>query len=305
MEYSIQGQVGLGTFGKVYRAVHVQTNEQVALKMIKMESEREGFPVTAVREIKLLTLLDHPNLIKLRRVYRSPDDQIFLVFDYFAYDLVGLMRCTTLTTGDCKCVMRAVLCGLAYLHAHHILHRDVKPSNVLVDGQARVCLGDFGLAKQCFSPTQPATTRPLTNRVVTLWYRAPELLLGATRYDGGVDVWAAGCILWELVAGHSPFTGSDEFQVLDSIASRLGGFPSSPHLPWATLVPAAHAPPETALPGSRDCRDLLGKMLRIDPRERISAQQALQHRFFADCPPRVRIDAGQPSLHEFEVRKKY
>jgi cyclin-dependent kinase 12/13 len=312
MDYVLEEQVGLGTFGKVYRARNKYNHRLYALKRVKMESEREGFPVTAVREAKLLESLKHENIICLEQIIHSEEQEdgesgVFFVFPYCEYDLVGLMRKKKLLIDEIRFILYSILHGLAYMHSNGIVHRDVKPSNVLISHDGRVCLGDFGLAKSLRSPDYN-TLRPLTNRVVTLWYRPPELLLGSTRYDGAVDIWATGCILYEMLGdGSALFFGNDEFTVLEAIVKRLGPLPDiAKALPWHCHFQSSLGDVSPIdLNFDRQARDLLLKMLIVDPRERISAERALKHPFLSTVRHSFRIGglSKKDSQHEFEVKR--
>ncbi|ONI29204.1 hypothetical protein PRUPE_1G186900 [Prunus persica] len=211
------------SYGQVYMAREIKTGEIVALKKIRMDNEREGFPITAIREIKILKKLHHENVINLKEIVTSPgpekDDQgrpdgnkykggIYMVFEYMDHDLTGLadrpgMR---FSVPQIKCYMRQLLTGLHYCHVNQVLHRDIKGSNLLIDNEGNLKLADFGLARS-FSNDHNAN---LTNRVITLWYRPPELLLGATKYGPAVDMWSVGCIFAELLHGKPIFPGKDE-----------------------------------------------------------------------------------------------
>ncbi|KAG4953115.1 hypothetical protein JHK85_039514 [Glycine max] len=206
-------QIGEGTYGQVYMAKEIKTGEIVALKKIRMDNEREGFPITAIREIKILKKLHHENVIKLKEIVTDTDGNkykggIYMVFEYMDHDLTGLadrpgMR---FTVPQIKCYMRQLLTGLHYCHVNQVLHRDIKGSNLLIDNEGNLKLADFGLARS-FSNDQNAN---LTNRVITLWYRPPELLLGTTKYGPAVDMWSVGCIFAELLQGKPIFPGKDE-----------------------------------------------------------------------------------------------
>jgi CTD kinase subunit alpha len=223
--YERIGQVGEGTYGKVFKARNKLTKEFVALKMIRMEQEREGFPFTATREIKLLTDNHHPNIVSLREIisYATPVTEhaaiptYTLVFDYMEHDLTGLLSHPTQETShsqkprdalshphffsprQTKCLFRQLLSALDFLHERRIIHRDIKSSNLLITSTGVLKLADFGLARDLRvrkreerAELEGERQSQMTNRVITLWYRPPELLLGSTQYGGEIDMWSAG-----------------------------------------------------------------------------------------------------------------
>ena len=203
--YAIVSQVGEGTFGKVYKARNTISNVHVALKRIRMEAERDGFPVTAMREIKLLQSLSHQNIVRLYEMMVSNGmnisqvvadfthvyaGSVFMVFEYMDHDLTGVLSQTQFSFSDAnlKSLCNQMLAGLAYLHHKGVIHRDVKGSNILINNRGELKLADFGLARFY----QKRRRMDYTNRVITLWYRPPELLFGATVYGPEVDMWSAG-----------------------------------------------------------------------------------------------------------------
>jgi len=223
--YERIGQVGEGTYGKVFKAKNRRTGELVALKIIRMEQEREGFPFTATREIKLLTDNHHSHIVSLREIisYATLQDQqtppiptYTLVFDYMEHDLTGLLSHPTQETShtqiprdaishphffsprQTKCLFQQLLSALEFLHQRRIIHRDIKSSNLLISSSGVLKLADFGLARDLRVRKREERAEEgdkqsqMTNRVITLWYRPPELLLGATQYGGEIDMWSAG-----------------------------------------------------------------------------------------------------------------
>jgi CTD kinase subunit alpha len=204
--YRILNQVGEGTFGKVYKAQNTVTGSHVALKRIRMESERDGFPVTAMREIKLLQSLRHQNIVRLYEMMVSNGTyvvenlgpmthfdglvNVFMVFEYMDHDLTGVLSQTqfSFTDAHLKSLCLQMLAGLAYLHHKGVIHRDIKGSNILINNRGELKLADFGLARFYYKRRRS----DYTNRVITLWYRPPELLFGATIYGPEVDMWSAG-----------------------------------------------------------------------------------------------------------------
>ncbi|MES1919025.1 cyclin-dependent protein serine/threonine kinase activity [Bonamia ostreae] len=215
-------KIGEGTYGAVFKT-ESPTGMNVALKKINLENEHEGFPITALREIKMLKAIRHPNIISLLDVIpvhtggRRPD--FHLIFEYLDHDLAGLMASgeVVLQEQHVKHCLYELLRGLEYLHNRcKLIHRDVKLSNILVGKDGSIKIADFGLARQHYSDK-----RDYTGRVVTLWYRAPELLLGIKNYSTAIDIWAAGCVFSEIVFGKPAFPGETEIQQLTLICKVL------------------------------------------------------------------------------------
>jgi len=301
-------QVGEGTFGEVFKAVDNQTRDMVALKKIRMRNEREGFPITAIREIKLLRDLHHDNVIDLREVVSSKEEDkgrkgdVYIVFEFMDHDLMGLMDTAQLSASASgeptgfplpmiKCFAKQLLSGLHYCHKRNIMHRDIKGANLLITNKGILKLGDFGLSRT-FAANDP--TYKYTNRVVTLWYRAPELLLGATQYGPEIDNWSAGCIIAELLRGNKPlFPGQDERDQMDKVFSICGS-PSEQRWPGVTSLPYYRQLSSEIVHPDRLRRTLRGlsedavnfvcALLTLDPPKRLSAQKALDHDFFWNDP---------------------
>ncbi|XP_044504881.1 cyclin-dependent kinase C-2-like isoform X2 [Mangifera indica] len=321
-------QIGEGTYGQVYMAREKKTGEIVALKKIRMDNEREGFPITAIREIKILKKLRHENVIKLKEIVTSPDPEkdeqgrpdgnkykggIYMVFEYMDHDLTGLadrpgMR---FSVPQIKCYMRQLLTGLHYCHVNQVLHRDIKGSNLLIDNEGNLKLADFGLARS-FSHEHNAN---LTNRVITLWYRPPELLLGTTKYGPAVDMWSVGCIFAELLHGKPIFPGKDEPEQLNKIFELCGApdevnWPGVSKMPWYNNFkptrPMKRRVREVFRHFDRHALELLEKMLTLDPVQRISAKDALDAEYFwtdpLPCDPKSL--PKYESSHEFQTKKK-
>ncbi|KAL3527719.1 hypothetical protein ACH5RR_012375 [Cinchona calisaya] len=321
-------QIGEGTYGQVYMAKERQTGEIVALKKIRMDNEKEGFPITAIREIKILKKLQHENVIQLKEIVTSPgrdvDEQgnpdgnrykgsIYMVFEYMDHDLTGLADRPGLrfTIPQIKCYMKQLLTGLHYCHINQVLHRDIKGSNLLIDNEGNLKLADFGLARS-FSNDHNAN---LTNRVITLWYRPPELLLGATKYGPAVDMWSVGCIFAELLHGKPILPGKNEPEQLNKIFELCGtpdeiNWPGVSKIPWYNKFkpsrPMKRRVREVFRHFDRNALDLLDKMLNLDPSERISAKDALIAEYFwtdpFPCDPKSL--PKYESSHEFQTKKK-
>ncbi|KAH7929482.1 Pkinase-domain-containing protein [Leucogyrophana mollusca] len=313
--YAIVSQVGEGTFGKVYKARNTVTNVHVALKRIRMEAERDGFPVTAMREIKLLQSLRHQNIVRLYEMMVS-NGSVHMVFEYMDHDLTGVLSQTqfSFSEANLKSLCSQMLAGLAYLHHKGVIHRDIKGSNILINNRGELKLGDFGLARFYHKRRRA----DYTNRVITLWYRPPELLFGATVYGPEVDMWSAGCIMLELYTKKPIFQGNDEIHQLDVIY-RIIGTPTAERwagvteLPWYELVK-----PKDAIPDhfrelfqkwlSPAALDLAEQLLAYDPARRVTALQALEAPYFKDEPPSPELPVGLSTLegewHELETKRE-
>ena len=189
--------IGEGTYGVVYKARVRSTGEILALKRIRLEQEEEGVPSTAIREISLLKELRHENIVKLVDVVHL-EKKLYLVFEYLDLDLKKHMDSSPHISNDrmvIKGYVYQMCAGIAFCHSHRVLHRDLKPQNLLIDTETNsLKLADFGLARAFAIPL-----RAYTHEVVTLWYRAPEILLGAKQYSTPVDVWSIGCIFAEMI----------------------------------------------------------------------------------------------------------
>ncbi|XP_050677933.1 cyclin-dependent kinase 2-like [Leptidea sinapis] len=289
-------KIGEGTYGVVYKARDILTGNEIALKKIKLENEPEGVPSTALREISVLRDLKHPSVVQLLDVLLA-DSKLFLVFEFMHMDLKKLMDLTKgpLHLDVVKGYLRQLVDGIAYCHSKRVLHRDLKPQNLLVDAEGRIKLADFGLARAFGIPV-----RAYTHEVVTLWYRAPEILLGARFYSTAVDIWSLACIYAEMASGRTLFPGDSEidqlFRVFRALGTPGGGdgvwpaaralpdfraaFPRWPCRDARLLLPAAaRAVPHAA--------DLFQAMLRYEPSERLSARAALAHPYLEDarCVP--------------------
>ncbi|GAB7360641.1 hypothetical protein MBLNU230_g0521t1 [Neophaeotheca triangularis] len=306
--------VGSGTYGKVYKAVHVYTGGLVALKKIRMEGERDGFPVTAIREIKLLQSLKHVNIVALQEVMVERND-CFMVFEYLSHDLTGLLNHPTfsLTTAHKKHLARQLFEGLDYLHRRGVLHRDIKAANILVSKTGELKLADFGLARFY----QKRAKQDYTNRVITIWYRSPELLLGETQYGPAVDIWSAACVLVEVFTRHAIFPGDGgEINQLDKIYNVLGtpsrtDWPGIVDLQWYELLRPGQRQPNSFAEKYKDrvseqAFDLLAAMFQYDHAKRPSAAEVLEHPYFASEEPKeakpVELEELVGEWHEFESK---
>ncbi|KAG2296859.1 hypothetical protein Bca52824_043528 [Brassica carinata] len=280
--YERLDKIGQGTYSNVYKAKDLLTGDIVALKKVRFDNlEAESVKFMA-REILMLRRLDHPNVIKLQGLVASR---------YMDHDLTGLAATqgSKFDISQVKCFMKQLLSGLEHCHSRGVLHRDIKGSNLLIDNNGILKIADFGLAT-FYDPKQKKQT--MTSRVVTLWYRPPELLLGATNYGTGVDLWSAGCIMAELLAGKPVMPGRTEVEQLHKIF-KLCGSPSDLYwrkykLPNATLFKPQHpykrCVSEAFSGFAPSTVHLVETLLAIDPDDRGTSTSALNSEFFTSEP---------------------
>ncbi|KAJ1417866.1 Serine/threonine-protein kinase, active site [Sesbania bispinosa] len=284
-------KIGQGTYSNVYKAKDLLTGKIVALKKVRFDNLEPESVKFMAREILVLRRLDHPNVVKLEGLVTSRMScSLYLVFEYMEHDLAGLAagQGVKFTEPQVKCFMKQLLSGLEHCHSQGVLHRDIKGSNLLIDNEGILKIADFGLAT-FYDPKQK---QPMTSRVVTLWYRPPELLLGATLYGVGIDLWSAGCILAELLAGKPIMPGRTEVEQLHKIF-KLCGSPSEEYwrkyrLPNATIFkpqqPYKRSISETFKDFPPSSLPLIETLLAIDPDDRGTASAALNSEFFTTEP---------------------
>ncbi|XP_042015169.1 probable serine/threonine-protein kinase At1g54610 [Salvia splendens] len=284
-------KIGQGAYSNVYKARDLVTGKEVALKKVRFDNyEPEALRFMA-REILVLRRLHHPNVIKLEGLVISRmSSSLYLVFEYMEHDLAGLSaaQSANFTEDRVKCYMKQLISGLEHCHSNGVLHRDIKCSNLLIDNQGMLKIADFGLA----SFFNPESKNPMTSRVVTLWYRPPELLLGATHYGVGVDLWSAGCVLAELLAGKPILRGRTEVEQLHKIFKLCGSPPEEfwkkSSLPDTTLYKPQHPYKccirETFKDFPLSSLALIETLLAVNPRARGTAAAALESKFFTTEP---------------------
>lgn len=294
-KYQKIDKLGEGTYGIVYKAQNKQTGEIVALKRIRLDNDDEGIPCTAVREISLLKELRHPNIVRLLDILHS-EKKLTLVFEYLETDLKKWLdgRDGPADSDDLPVIrsyLQQLLQGVAHCHSKMVLHRDLKPQNLLLASRkGELKIADFGLARAFGAPV-----RSYSHEVVTLWYRAPDVLLGSRFYSTSIDMWSVGCVFAEMLLGRPLFPGStvpDQFLRIQ----RVLGTPTLDDWPGLVEFDEWREPGKRAamFPGHRradlpamfpqlgpDGLDLLLGLLRYDPEARISATDALSHPFFA------------------------
>ncbi|RYP37344.1 hypothetical protein DL767_002987 [Monosporascus sp. MG133] len=301
-------KIGEGTYGVVYKARDLANGGRiVALKKIRLEAEDEGVPSTAIREISLLKEMRDPNIVKLFNIVHADGHKLYLVFEFLDLDLKKYMEALPVADGGrgkalpdganaelgrlglgdamVKKFMSQLCAGVRYCHSHRVLHRDLKPQNLLINREGNLKLADFGLARAFGVPL-----RTYTHEVVTLWYRAPEILLGGRQYSTGVDMWSVGCIFAEMCTRKPLFPGDSEIdQIFKTF--RLLGTPTEEVWPGVTSYPDFKPSfpkwkrdENAVLCSNLDPLglELLEMMLVYDPAGRISAKAACNHPYFED-----------------------
>lgn len=289
--YTKLDKLGEGTYATVFKGKSRLTDNLVALKEIRLEHE-EGAPCTAIREVSLLRDLKHANIVTLHDIIHT-DKSLTLVFEYLDRDLKQYMDdCgNIMSMNNVKLFLFQLLRGLAYCHKKQVLHRDLKPQNLLINERGELKLADFGLARAKSIPT-----KTYSNEVVTLWYRPPDVLLGSTEYSTPIDMWGVGCIFYEMACGRPLFPGSTVEDELHFIFKILGTpneeqFPGlsknedylSYNFPFYKPEPLINVAPR--LDG--DGLDLLSKLLLYTANKRCSAGEAMKHPFFNSMGPSV------------------
>ncbi|TFK86661.1 Pkinase-domain-containing protein [Polyporus arcularius HHB13444] len=323
-DYTVLTKLGEGTFGEVHKAQHRLNGTAVALKRILMHNEKEGMPVTALREIKILKALRHPCIVDILDMFvvRSHGKEsplsVYMVFPYMDHDLAGLLENerVKLTPSQIKLYMKQLLEGTEYMHRNHILHRDMKAANLLISNDGSLKIADFGLAR-AFDPSivrvkedAKGRERKYTNCVVTRWYRPPELLLGARQYGGEVDMWGVGCVLGEMFFRKPILPGASDLDQLDKIW-QLCGTPTPEEWPEYDLLPGCEGVKNFASHPRRlrktydtighETVDLLDKLMVCNPRKRLTAAQALDHDYFWTDP----LPADPKSLPSYEASHEF
>lgn len=290
-QYEKLEKVGEGNYGVVYKAQD-SSGEIYALKTIRLEAEDEGIPSTAIREISLLKELQHPNIVRLCDVIHT-ERKLTLVFEFLDQDLKKLLdMCDRgLDFNTTRSFLYQLLKGVSYCHQHRVLHRDLKPQNLLINREGFLKLADFGLARAFGIPV-----RSYTHEVVTLWYRAPDVLMGSRKYSTPVDIWSVGCILAEMITGRPLFPGNADQDQLDRIFRGLGtpserSWPQVVELPeWKSDFPQYEAKSWSGIVPDLDPHGvhLISQMLQYDPGQRVTAKAAMDHAYFRGLSETVR-----------------
>ncbi|CAB1449672.1 unnamed protein product [Pleuronectes platessa] len=294
-KYEIKRRLGKGAYGIVWKAVDRQSGEIVAVKKIFDAFRNRTDAQRTFREIMFLQEFgDHPNIVKLLNVIRAQNDKdIYLIFEYMDSDLHAVIKKGSLLKDIHKrYVMYQLFKGVKYLHSGNVIHRDQKPSNVLLDTDCVVKLCDFGLARSLNQIQEDSGNPALTEYVATRWYRAPEILLGSTRYTKGVDMWSLGCILGEMLLGKALFPGTSTINQIEKIMIAIP-HPSPEDVLaikseyGSSVIQRMLLKPQVSLEDllkpsvPPDALDLLRGLLVFNPDKRLTAEQALQHPYVA------------------------
>ncbi|KAH8757776.1 serine/threonine-protein kinase [Hyaloscypha finlandica] len=289
-------KLGEGTYANVYLG-HLRSDPSklVAIKKIKIQKEyTEGMAPDAIRELKHLQEISHPNIISLLSVFSSKDQNLNLVLEFLPLgDLEMLIKDVEgvrYGAADIKAWMGMLTRAIWFCHENFVLHRDIKPNNLLIAADGEIKLADFGLARSFSDPY-----RIMTSNVITRWYRPPELLFGAKHYSGAVDIWSVGLVFAELVIRTPYIAGDTEVGQVNLICQAVGT-PTEENWPGVSKLPE-YTVPDPPVPvrdrnyylgtfgtAGQEGVDLLMKMLILDPRKRITAREALEHKWWAADP---------------------
>lgn len=292
-KYEVAQKLGKGAYGIVWKAHDKKTKEVVALKKIFDAFQNATDAQRTYREVVFLQQMgNHENIVQLQNVLKADNDRdIYLIFEYMETDLHAVIRASILEEIHKQYIMYQIFRSLKFMHSAALLHRDIKPSNVLLNSECQVKMADFGLARSLAQLGAEEGNPVLTDYVATRWYRAPEILLSSTRYTYGVDMWACGCILGELLNGKPIFPGTSTMNQLDRIL-EVTGRPSAEDIeaiqsPFAaTMLESMRAPDAPRLDAmfptaSAEALDLMARLMHFNPDRRISAEEALRHPYCA------------------------
>lgn len=306
-KYELVQKLGRGAYGIVWKAIDKKTREVVALKKCFDAFQNATDAQRTFREIMFLQELNgHENIVRLTNVLKADNDQdIYLITDFMESDLHAVIRANILEDVHKQYIIYQLLKALKYMHSGQMLHRDIKPSNLLLNSDCQVKVCDFGLARSLVQANDHARNPVLTDYVATRWYRAPEILLGSTSYTKGVDLWAVGCILGELLSGKPIFPGTSTMNQLDRIM-EVTGRPSPEDIdaiksPFAatmleSLSVSRPRPLNEMFPSaSAEALDLLRQCMHFNPTKRVSAHDGLRHPYVVQFHnPDDEFDSDRP-----------
>jgi serine/threonine protein kinase len=318
-------QIGQGSFSKVYKSSYTNKNGEictVAVKKIPMLPLGEGFPISAVRELYVLNSFHHPNLISLLDVFiihpkggKGNKGHVDLIFEYMEHDIGALVdNHISFSLEEIKNIMFQILTGINYLHSNLILHRDIKSANILLNHDGVVKIGDFGLSRRISKKPFWLPPKMYTNNVVTLWYRAPELLLGDKNYTSKIDMWSIGCVFAELLMGTPIFKGSNERSQLNEILKIIGTPDRDKWYDMVSLPLFNEYLPKNEYDNTLnqlvqskrneiiddDTFDLLKQLLTIHPSYRINVEDALAHSYFKNGTG-CKVRKIEKEYHNFKI----
>ncbi|KAI5964743.1 KIN28 [Candida pseudojiufengensis] len=300
--YTKERKVGEGTYAVVYLGKQIQTKRSIAIKEIKTGLFKDGLDMSAIREVKYLQELKHQNIIELIDVFASSNNNLNLVLEFLPTDLEVLIKDKSIVfkSSDIKSWILMTLRGIHHCHRNFILHRDLKPNNLLISPQGVLKIADFGLARSLGNPNEE-----LSSNVVTRWYRAPELLFGAKHYTESIDIWSIGIIFAELMLRIPYLPGKDDIDQLD-VTFRAYGTPTEQIWPNVSSLPLYNSLHIYPPPSRQEIRsrfsaatekaiDFLILLTQLDPSRRCNSTQALLHDYFTESP--------KPTKPEFLPKK--
>jgi len=311
--YELKEIIGHGAYGVVCSSKDLKTDSMVAIKKIENIFEHRSLAKRTLRELKFLRYFQHENILSVERVMRPHNENfnnIYLVSELMETDLACVIRSPQeLTPEHCQFFIYQVLRGLKYIHSANVVHRDLKPRNLLVNSNCDLKICDFGLAR--VDDPENADRTVMSNYVATRWYRAPEVILSRKKYTKAVDMWAVGCILAELLGRKPLFPGRDSFHQITLIVSILGSPPEKPHapgdnskefdfvqsLPKKSKIPFVEVFPKA----SPLACDLLDKLLAFEPDDRYSVEQALRHPYLEE----LHCEEDEPGCDGFDFNDFY
>ncbi|EAR87479.1 cyclin-dependent kinase-like Serine/Threonine kinase family protein (macronuclear) [Tetrahymena thermophila SB210] len=298
--YQKLNKIHEGVYGVVYRAVDKLTGEIIAIKKTKIDrkKEKEGFPITSIREFNILMALRHENIVAVKRVVMGTDlDSIYMIMEYMEHELKDVIENhhDEFQEPQIKSLVQQLLLGMDFLQKKKIMHRDLKTSNILYNNKGQLKICDFGLGRRWQG------NKPYTLNVVTMWYRAPEVLLGQDKYTTALDMWSVGCIFGELITKDQLFKGKNETNQIECIFNAMGGptersWPGWTEFKHSKLFKDRNYPSECTLNekiGNRISQTgykLLCQMLTLNPKERITATKALQDPWFKEEPLPAKLE---------------
>lgn len=308
--FTIHSMIGEGTYGQIYKCTDRNNdNRQVALKKVKLYNEQQdGFPITSLREITCLrACIGHRNCVQLIDIAVGRlRDEVYLVLEYCDHDLELLLSKFhyPFSESDIKSVMHQILSAVSFIHDRGMIHRDIKPSNILYDQYGCIKLADFG---SCRYENRRGN---MTVKICSLWYRAPELLLGSRQYYSSIDEWSVGCIFGQLLIKQPLFSGQNEVDQINQIFETLGCpnmiiWPELDQLPLVKdgTIDFARARRRNEYNNllvlcpslSKEGFELLNRLLAYDPSRRLTANDAMNHVYF-ECIPLPTNDPLMPTF---------